>query len=185
MMMSANRSVSVIIPTHNRADLLCRAVQSCLEQSACLEVIVVDDGSNEPIEATLRSAFPELIQESVPPPKLLYFRQDNQGACVARNLGLEKAAGEYVKFLDSDDELLPETLIQEITCFEEHDAEVVVTGWKEQRFRADGTPVPGTEKFVSAPELGRGIDDMLLGNGPSTSAALYKRSFIQELRWYL
>ena len=175
----SNVQVSIVIPVYNRADLLPGAVRSCLRQGVAVEVIVVDDGSREDVLGALRAHFAAELESG----QVRYFRQENQGACVARNLGLEKAVGDYVKFLDSDDVLLPGALAQEVACFAEHDVEVVVTGWQEQRFAIDGKPIAGSERLVHAPELGRGVDDMLLGRGPWTAAALYKRSFVQGLRW--
>jgi glycosyltransferase involved in cell wall biosynthesis len=178
--MSAEKQmeVSVIIPVYNRADLLPVAIQSCLDQAVEVEVLVIDDGSMEDIDGVLQKNFPNDLGL-----RIRHFRQENQGACVARNLGLSNAAGEFVKFLDSDDELLPDALAQEVGCLRKQDADVVVTAWKESRFDSDGTPVAGSERRVPAPDLKRGIDDMLLGNGPWTSAALYRREFIKELCW--
>lgn len=86
--------VSVIIPTHNRAALLCQAVESVLEQSyGNLEIIVIDDGStDDTAEAVQRYA-----------DRVRYTRRPNAGVNAARNLGLKQARGEFVALLDSDD----------------------------------------------------------------------------------
>jgi glycosyltransferase involved in cell wall biosynthesis len=167
--------VSIIIPVYNRSAFLPAAVASCFQKGVNVEVLVVDDGSNENISDAVNSSCDARVARLI--------RQENQGACVARNTGLAQATGQYVKFLDSDDELLPGALAQEVECLKKQDADVVVTAWKEQRFNPDGTPVPGTEKIVPVPDLSHGIDDMLLGRAPWTSAALYKRSFVQNLQW--
>ncbi len=170
--------VSIIIPVYNRSDLLRVAIQSCLDQSAGVEVIVVDDGSKDDIRGLLKTYFADDWQR-----RLFLYRQENQGACVARNNGLAKARGKYVKFLDSDDHLIQGAITQEVAHFEKMDADVVVTGWMEQCLDVDRKPVPGSEKRAPAPDLSHGIDDMLLGHGPWTSAALYRRDFIQDLAW--
>lgn len=87
---------SVIIPTYNRATILPRAIQSILNQSfSDWELIVVDDGSTDNTKTTLEN----FLIES----RIKYLFQKNQGVCTARNLGSEKATGNYIAFLDSDD----------------------------------------------------------------------------------
>ncbi|WP_428266486.1 glycosyltransferase family 2 protein [Haliangium sp.] len=91
-------TVSVIIPTYNRAAFLERALRSVLSQArADDEVIVVDDGSDDETPHILRS-FGERIR-TVP--------SDHGGAGKARNLGIAQARNDLVAFLDSDDEWLP------------------------------------------------------------------------------
>jgi len=104
--MSATSLVSVVIPTYNRAQQTIAAIKSVLAQTyPNLEVIVVDDGSSddsrEVIERFIR-------QKANRPHPLFLLSQANQGASVARNTGIEKACGEYIAFLDSDDVWLPE-----------------------------------------------------------------------------
>ena len=85
--------VSVIIPTYNRATLLKDALASVLNQTFTdYEVIVVDDGSTDNTEDIVQS-FPDIS----------YFKQQNLGPAVARNIGLKKARGSYIAYLDSDD----------------------------------------------------------------------------------
>ena len=86
--------VSVIIPTYNRAALLCAAVDSVLQQTyRNIEIIVIDDGStDETAEAVARYGN-----------RVRYTRRPNTGVNPARNLGLKQARGEFVALLDSDD----------------------------------------------------------------------------------
>ncbi len=89
--------VAVVIPTYNRARLLCRALTSVLTQSRRpAEVIVVDDGSTDDTAHMIREAFPDVR----------YVQQDNRGVSAARNRGIEIARMEWVALLDSDDEWL-------------------------------------------------------------------------------
>lgn len=88
--------VSVIIPTFNRAQFLIRSISSVLNQSYVdLELIIVDDGSTD---ETLE------VVNSVKDSRLSYHYKENGGVSSARNLGVTKAQGEYIAFLDSDDE---------------------------------------------------------------------------------
>ena len=93
--------ISVIIPTYNRAHLLPRSLDSILSQS-CLpnEIIVVDDGSNDDTSALMTSVYPEIV----------FIQQSNIGVSCARNVGIKRASGDWIAFLDSDDEWFPEKL---------------------------------------------------------------------------
>jgi glycosyltransferase involved in cell wall biosynthesis len=93
---------SVIIPVYNRTDMLKRAVGSVLRQDFDdFEVIVVDDGSVDDIRS---------IVETFSDSRIRYHRQSNRGASAARNAGIDRARGDYVAFLDSDDVYLPHHL---------------------------------------------------------------------------
>ncbi|MET0535983.1 MAG: glycosyltransferase family A protein [Steroidobacter sp.] len=86
--------VSVIIPTYNRAALLCEAVNSVLKQTyQNIEIIVIDDGSTDDTTAAM-AQYGERVR---------YTRRPNAGVNPARNLGLKQARGEFVALLDSDD----------------------------------------------------------------------------------
>lgn len=88
-------TVSVVIPTYNRADKVVKTIESVFAQTfADLEIIVIDDGSSDDTEKVLRLAFGD---------RILYYTQPNQGASIARNKGIEYARGEWIAFLDSDD----------------------------------------------------------------------------------
>jgi glycosyltransferase involved in cell wall biosynthesis len=90
--------ISVIIPSYNRAHLLARAIESVLSQDlAPREIIVVDDGSSDDTRELMSNRFPQCQ----------YIHQPNQGVSSARNRGIEAASGEWLAFLDSDDEWLP------------------------------------------------------------------------------
>ena len=100
-------SVSVIIPSFNRASVLPRALDSVLAQThVAAEIIVVDDGSSDGTNA--------LVERDYPGVKLL--TQGNQGVSSARNAGASVSTGEWLAFLDSDDEWLPEKLSHQFAC---------------------------------------------------------------------
>ncbi|MBO0758505.1 MAG: glycosyltransferase family 2 protein, partial [Bradyrhizobiaceae bacterium] len=93
--MGCNPAVSVIIPCYNRENLIGEAIESALNQGPDVEVIVVDDGSEDASWTTIQS-FSQVRS----------FRQSNAGPSAARNFGLRQASGNYIKFLDSDDLLV-------------------------------------------------------------------------------
>lgn len=96
--------ISVIMPTYNRADLIRRSVASVVSQKgADIELIIVDDGSTDDTADVVRV----LADES--PVPIHYYKKENGGCASARNMGIEKASGDYIAFLDSDDEWPPDT----------------------------------------------------------------------------
>ena len=107
--------VSIIIPTYNRRDLLPLAVESCFAQDyPALDIIIVDDGSTDGTAPVVE----ELLQGDWKDRGIRYVYQANAGASSARNHGLSLALGEYVQFLDSDDELFPSKLQKQVAELE-------------------------------------------------------------------
>jgi glycosyltransferase involved in cell wall biosynthesis len=89
-------TVSVIIPTYNRKDLLRETLISLAKQtypSHHFEVIIVDDGSTDGTGAIAAETFPFVLR---------YFWQSNQGDAAARNLGAQQSQAEFLVFLDDD-----------------------------------------------------------------------------------
>ena len=117
--MPASPKISIILPTYNRADVLSRAVDSVRRQT-CLdwELIVVDDGSTDGTGAWLATLRDERIR---------VLRQDNAGVYHARNAGLRAARGEYIAFLDSDDEWYPHFLALTTAFLDAHAQQMFVT----------------------------------------------------------
>jgi len=109
--------VSVVIPTYNREESIGKSVNSVLEQTyRDLEVIVVDDGSTDNTEAVLRE---------ISDKRLIYVKQNNAGACVARNRGLKMAKGEYIALHDSDDVWHPDKLEKQVSVLSSTGADLV------------------------------------------------------------
>jgi glycosyltransferase involved in cell wall biosynthesis len=113
--------LSVVIPTWNRARLVCDAIESALMQRPeCVEVIVVDDGSTDNTANELTRRFGSRIR--------LLRKPCRGGIGAARNCGAEEASGELIAFLDSDDLWLPGKLDAELSVFERFpDAEAIVS----------------------------------------------------------
>jgi glycosyltransferase involved in cell wall biosynthesis len=103
-------TVSVIIPTFNRAYCLARTMASALTQThADVEVIVVDDGSTDDTAALVARLYGG-------EPRVRYVHQANAGVCTARNHGFSIATGEFVALLDSDDVWYPWKLELQLAC---------------------------------------------------------------------
>ena len=107
--------VSVIIPTFNRADMLCDCVQSVLSSTYTdIEAIVADDCSSENIRGALDKHFGN-------DSRIKYARTPYNGfAALARNCGARIADGEYLFFLDSDNIIEPDAISEMVKCFVRH-----------------------------------------------------------------
>jgi glycosyltransferase involved in cell wall biosynthesis len=106
--------VSVVIPTHDRADLVGRAVASALTQTmGDLEVIVVDDGSTDDTPSVLDG----LVARDE---RVRVLRLEGVGAPGARNAGIDVARADLVAFLDDDDEWLPHKLELQVAHLDAH-----------------------------------------------------------------
>lgn len=104
-------TVSAVIPAYNAADTIERALNSVYAQTYenIIEVIVVDDGSTDDTAQIVRDKFPDVI----------LIQQENAGSPTARNRGVEEASGDYIAFLDDDDEWFPEKTEVQMMCFRE------------------------------------------------------------------
>jgi glycosyltransferase involved in cell wall biosynthesis len=96
---------SVIIPTYNRGEFVVKAVESVINQTfKDVEILVIDDGSTDNTRTILKP-YAHIVR---------YFYQENMGVSAARNTGINRAGGEWLAFLDSDDEWRPEYLSRQI-----------------------------------------------------------------------
>ena len=151
--------VSAIITTFNRARLLPKAVQSALSQTLRdFELIILDNSSNDGTPAVVRG-FPDgRIRHIVHPPCRI---------AEARNRGLAEAVGEFIAFLDDDDEWLPLKLARQVEAFERGpDSLGLVYGGF---VRIDDG---GAEYAVHAPALqGKILRELLWNRAPFTGSA--------------
>ncbi len=155
--------VSIIVPVYNRVSLIGEALASALAEDS-VEVIVVDDASTDGTW--------EVISRLADPRVRAIRMEQNSGQSVARNRGLDAARGKYIKFLDSDDLLVPGHLGREVQAI--GDADIAVSGW----INVDEA---GNEREWPAPHFDSIVDDVLAGQGVPTSAALYRRR--EDWRW--
>jgi hypothetical protein len=109
---AAQPRVSVVMPVHEAAATIERALNSVYAQTYAniIEVIVVDDGS--------RDDTCQIIEEKFPQVRLIH--QENAGSPTARNRGVGEAQGEYIAFLDDDDEWLPDKTLKQMQAFASH-----------------------------------------------------------------
>jgi glycosyltransferase involved in cell wall biosynthesis len=145
MRMSENRpSVSIVLPTYNRAKFIGQAITSALGQTyENIEVLVVDDGSVDDTSDVMRT-FSDA--------RLNYIKlASNVGRSSARNKALQMARGDYIAFLDSDDYYLPQKIEMQVQFLNDHpDVDMVYTG--SACVDTDDRPI---QYFYRAPVSGR------------------------------
>lgn len=109
--------VSIIIPTHNRAGIVCETIDSIFAQSYTkVELIVVDDHSTDNTEVVVKKKQKES--------KLFdfkYIKSPKKGGCAARNIGLIHCKGEYIQFFDDDDIMLQNHIEEKVAAIGRYD----------------------------------------------------------------
>ncbi len=126
--------VSVIIPTYNRIKTLPKAIESVLDQTyGALELIVVDDGSDDGTDEYINSLSDE---------RILYIKGEHRGAGAARNTGVQNSKSDLIAFCDSDCEWHPDKLEKQMKLWKEYPESALVYC----RFRS--IDADGNEKIV-------------------------------------
>ncbi|MBM3933411.1 MAG: glycosyltransferase family 2 protein [SAR202 cluster bacterium] len=159
-MQSNGPKVRVIIPTHNRAHLVSRSIDSVLAQTfADFELLVVDDASSDGTEGVVKA---------IADPRVRYLRHEqNRGASGARNTGLANMRGTYVAFLDDDDEWLPTKLEEQVSQLDSEPADVgMVYCWMDY-FDEDGKLVGETHPTLKGYVFDQLLDRQRLAGCPT------------------
>ena len=100
-------NISVVIPSYNRKEFLKRSIDSAINQTKKpFEIIVVDDGSTDGTETMIKSDY-DFVK---------FIKQKNKGVSAARNIGIKVSIGEWICFLDSDDEWKKDKLEKQINA---------------------------------------------------------------------
>lgn len=155
--------VSVIITTYNRADILPRAVNSVLAQTCTdYEIIIVDDSSQDDTREVIQG-FSDLRIRPI-------IHETNRGAAAARNTGIANSRGEYVAFLDDDDECTPNRLADQVSILDSRPDVGMVYGWIEEI--NDATRVRRVPRNVQNTHRGRAAFEAAL-TGISDTASMF------------
>ncbi len=171
--------VSVIMPAYNRAALLPCAIGSVLAQThRNLELLVIDDGSTDNTSEAVK-VFTDRDE------RVRYFYQKNKGSSSACNLGIRESAGDYVSFLDSDDEWLPGKTEKQLLLFKDNPGTGFV-GCNKLVVVTDGRGKVIREFDLYRKKFGRGkkcfsLEDFLRFKSPvnPTSALISKEALLE------
>ncbi len=166
--------ISVIIPTYNRASLVGKSIKSVLDQTYTnLEVIVVDDHSTDDTDKVIKRIKDKRVR---------YIKlEENRGACVARNVGLDNATGDFIAFQDSDDIFHKNKLERQLSNMMKKQADfdfcklnIIMddTSWNLPSKEQD--EILNEETF---------LDELCKGNFISTQAIVAKRCVFEHIRF--
>ena len=161
--------VSVIIPAYNGDRYIQEAIACILAQTYTdYEIIVVDDGSTDNT--------PQIIKQYGD--RIRYFSQINQGVAASRNLGLTKAEGEYIAFLDQDDVFLPHKLASQVALLEQNNSlGIVNSGWqivdRQGKFKSAVEPWHQIPKLTTA--------NLIIWKPVFLGAMLFRRSWLEQI----
>ena len=168
--------ISAIITTYHRdCKYIKRAIESILAQTVSIDdIIIIDDNENNSIFTV---ALKQLVQEY---PQIRYIKQNgNKGAQQARNLGIQNAVGNYIAFLDDDDEWLPKKTELELrifNCEKDNTALVFCNGYKVDE--SIGVREPYFPETILEPSF----NDMLIRDRiGSTSNPLIRKSALVDI----
>lgn len=138
--------VSIIIPVYNIKTLLPRCVASLQAQTwQDFEVWLVDDGSTD-------GSGPLCDELAVKDARIHVLHKENGGQGLARDLGLDHAQGEYICYVDSDDEVLPNLLEDALRAAREADADIVCYGYYKQPLDGEGNALQRSGPRLPRPE---------------------------------
>lgn len=171
-------AVSVIVPVYNAEKFLRECVESVLAQSFTdWELILVDDGSTD--------ASPDICRNYAQKDKRIkVITKPNGGLSSARNAGLDKACGNYLFFLDSDDELYPYSLSCLYDMAKKYDVDLAVGVQARTPSKPQSDGPTGNERVVNSRDLCMKILYRRGDVDNSACAKLYKRSLFDGLRFY-
>ena len=161
-------AVSVILPFFNRTAITLEAIKSVLAQTLSnFELLIIDDASIEKNK--------ELQQTIEGDKRVKFFKMpENGGAARARNLGIERAKGKYIAFLDSDDLWLPNKLEFQIKMMEEKKWKVSHTSY----FRL--TEETNEQSIISSGKTSYRLSDTISGCGIATPTVMINRQFLAD-----
>jgi teichuronic acid biosynthesis glycosyltransferase TuaG len=161
--------VSVIIPTYNRADLLCRAIKSVLSQSYPVhEIVVCDDGSSDDSKEKVLALNSTTVK---------WFDCGKNGRpAVPRNVGIAESTGDWLAFLDDDDEWLPNKIQEQLNLANIHHAKALCSNAK---IRKNGN-IQSQEYASHQKELFT-FSDLIYSNYIMCSSAMIHRSLLSTI----
>ncbi len=164
--------ISVVIPAYNRADKIPLAIKSVQKQTySNWEIIISDDGSTDTTGAVVEKMMAQdhrirLIQH-----------QANAGAQAARNAGIKAAKGEWIAFLDSDDQLLPDSLMLRLAVARRDNVSVVHSEAFIQR------PNEPLDRYYIPAWSGNIYAKILTKEGPVFPALLVKKEALEKINY--
>lgn len=161
---------SVIIPCYNNEKTIQRALSSVASQTLKdFEIIVVDDGSTDATQKEIEAFFDHTAL------MYRYIHQDNAGAASARNVGAKYASGDFLAFLDADDEWRSDKLEVQYGVIRHYNAKFISASYTFEPFTNDKKPLVVKYNFR----------DFLFSNRTSTPCTIVQRALFNDLGGFL
>lgn len=170
----SEQKVSVIIPTYNRAASIAASIQSVLDQTwQNYEIIVVDDGSTDDTRQVVEAFTDDRI-------RYIYLEQ-NSGPSRARNEGIRQARYDFIAFLDSDDEWLPQKLEKQMRLMLSAPEMVGLVYCRMRARQDDGKEIVCPRLSLKKEQLeGKLLRNLVGGNVIGTPAMLIRRQCLEQ-----
>lgn len=160
-------NISVVIPTHKRPTLLKRAIESVLNQTVLpFEVLIVDDIGSNDTKKVVKSFNQKILR--------YIHNEDGQGASSSRNLGAQLAEGEFIAFLDDDDEWLPSKIEKQSSLIKKNSLDAC---FSQIQVRYENTDITYTTRSRKGKDY---VTDILMENfiGATISSIISKKAFL-------
>jgi len=170
---SYQKKVTVIIPTHNRAEFLRTAILSALNQTfRDIEIIVADDKSTDHTQEVVKSFKDKRIR--------YIANKSNRGPSATRNSAILASKGEYIAFLDDDDEWVPEKLQKQVKLLDESPPEIC--GVYSDRLIIDRSSNKVVSKGLQSDKLkGNLLSQLATRNQINTCTVLLRKRCLDEV----
>ena len=176
--MDNNIKLSIVAAVYNLEKYLPRCLDALVNQTMQeIEILCVDDGSTD--------SAPQIIEDYQKryPDKIKVFHKENGGEFTTRNYGLERATGEYVTFVDTDDYVEPNWAEKLYNVAKENDADLAVCGFERIDLVTNKVVATNMTNFGYTVKDIKANDDYLLFINPAPWNKVYKREKIKDLRF--
>lgn len=173
-----NYKLSIIVAVYNLEKYLPRCLDALVKQTLQeIEIICVDDGSTD--------SAPQIVDEYAHKysNKVKVFHKSNGGEFTTRNYGLEKATGEYVTFVDTDDYVEKTWAEKLYNIAKENDADMAVCGFERIDLNTNKVVSQNMTNFTRGNKIISGKDDFVLFINPAPWNKIYKREKVKNLRF--
>lgn len=170
--------LSIVAAVYNLEQYLPRCLEALVKQTMQeIEILCVDDGSTD--------SAPKIIEEYQKkyPDKIKVFHKPNGGEFTTRNYGLERAKGEYVTFVDTDDWVEPNWAEKLYETAKKNDADLAVCGFERIDLKTNKVVATNMTGFGNTTKPINGKDDDLLFINPAPWNKIYRRETIKDLRF--
>ena len=170
--------LSIVVAVYNLEEYLPRCLDALIKQTLQeIEILCVDDGSTDSAPAII-----DRYAEKYPE-KVKAFHKTNGGEFTTRNYGLERATGEYVTFVDTDDYVQPNWAEKLYNAAKENDADLAVCGFERIDLNTNKVISTNMTGFGNSVKEIKNNDDYLLFINPAPWNKIYKREKIKNIRF--